>query len=161
MIQAELKELERTSEELSGLIDVLRTKVRHEKDEEKKERVAKQKSGVSPIRANSLSWPLRGTVIEKFGRHKQAEIGTPYISNGIVVKATGPREVKSVANGTVLYAGQFMRYGQMILLEHTGDWYTVYGRLGRWLVEKGDAVVECQTNCEAGVKPDGKGETYF
>lgn len=161
IIQGELKELERTSEELSGLIDVLRTKVKKEQDQEKQERIAKQKSGLSPIRTNSLPWPLRGAVIEKFGRQKQAEIGTPYISNGIVVRTASLQPVKSVANGTVLYVGQFMRYGQMILLEHPGDWYSVYGRLDRWFVEKGDTVTVGQEIGQTGVTAEGKAETYF
>lgn len=161
MIQSELSELQKTSEELSGLIEVLRTKVRQEREQEKKERQDRHASGQSPLPPRSLPWPVRGPVVEKFGRQKQAEINTTYISNGIVVQPSLSAAVKSVGNGTVLYAGQFMRYGAMVLIEHPGDWYSVYGRLGKWTVEKGQAVTAGQDIGQAGVSAVGKAETYF
>lgn len=161
IIQAELKDLERTSEELSGLIDVLRSKVKQEQEQEKKERRAKQDSGQSPLSSHSLPWPVRGTVVERFGRQKQAEINTTYISNGIVVQPATSAPVKSVGQGTVLYAGQFMRYGYMVLIEHPGDWYSVYGRLAKWIVEKGQAVTAGQEIGQAGMSSTGRPEAYF
>jgi septal ring factor EnvC (AmiA/AmiB activator) len=160
-VQAELKGLEQTSQELASLIDILRSKARQEKEEQKRERAANQKSGRSPIAAKSLAWPMRGTIAEKFGRQREQESGGAYISNGILITARAATMVKAVAAGTVLYAGQFMRYGSMVLVEHPGDWYSVYGHLNQWAVEKGQVVKEGDPIGGTGVRGDGLNETYF
>lgn len=161
IIERELKDLERTAEEMVSLIDVLRSKVKEEAEKEKKERLAKQASGQSPIPARSLPWPLSGKILEAYGRHKHPELGTSYISNGIVIGSDKPADIHAVSSGRILYAGIFMSYGSMVLVEHPGDWYTVYGRLSQWNVEKGQAVNKGDVLGRTSTNTKGQAETYF
>lgn len=160
IIESELAELEKTAQELASLIDNLRSRAVQEEEAEKQDRIAKQMSGESPIPRRSLLWPVQGEVVEKFGRHKHPELGTTYISNGIIINLKQSQPVRAAADGRILYTGKFMSYGQMALMEHPGDWYTVYGRLSKFFVEKGQELKAGDVLGESGLKPGGA-ETYF
>jgi murein DD-endopeptidase MepM/ murein hydrolase activator NlpD len=43
-------------------------------------------------------------VIEKFGRHKHPELGTTYISNGIIINLKQSQPVHAAADGQALVA---------------------------------------------------------
>jgi murein DD-endopeptidase MepM/ murein hydrolase activator NlpD len=161
ILQQELKELQQTAEELASLIEVLRTKDKQELAKEKQARLEKQLSGHSPILPHSLPWPIQGKVLTKYGRQQNAQLGAPFFSNGIVIGLDASSPVMAVADGKVLYAGQFMSYGAMTVLEHPGDWYTVYGYLSGWDVEKGQEIKKGQKIGTSRIKTKGGAETYF
>jgi septal ring factor EnvC (AmiA/AmiB activator) len=139
-LEAESRELQKTSRELANLIDTLRTRAKQEKEEERRARVQKQASNASPISVHSLPWPVTGKIITTYGRHTDPQFGTPFVSNGIVIKSGEQKPVTAVAGGQVLYVGEFMSYGSMVVIEHPGDWYTVYGHLSKWNTEKGQTI---------------------
>lgn len=160
ILESEMRELRQTAEELASLIDVLRTKEKEEAQAEKDARRAKQVSGQSPIVRHSLPWPVTGKVVMKFGRQQNAS-GATFVSNGIVIAPSETEPVLAVGDGKVLYAGEFMSYGNMAVIEHPGDWYTVYGRLLKWEVEKGQALKKGDRVGMSRPKPGGGTEAYF
>ena len=160
-LDSELKELQKNAAELASLIEGLRSKAREDQEKERQARLQKQNSGQSPISPKSLPWPVRGSVLTTFGRHVNATTGAAILSNGIVIATGNSQDVKAVAAGRVIYAGEFMSYGSMVVIEHSGDWYTVYGQLGGWDVEKGQ---ELQAGDKVGSlrrQPNGTGQAYF
>jgi len=161
ILEAELKELQQTAEELASLIDMLRSKAKEEREGERRARLEEQASGHSPILPNSLPWPVSGKVVMRFGRQIQPTLGTPFISNGVIISMESPQPVKAVADGHVLFAGKFLSYGSMTVLEHAGDWYTVYGRLSKWDVEKGQDVKKGDTIGMSRAAEKGGAEMYF
>ena len=48
--------------------------------------------------------------------------------------------MRAGAPGHVRFAGWFSGYGQIVILEHDGDYYTVYGHLSKIGVEPGERV---------------------
>ncbi len=160
IVASELRDLQQTAQELASLIDVLRTKAVKDEEAQRQARLSRQQSGESPISSHSLPWPVKGVVVEKFGRQTNKELGTPYISNGITIHSQQSQTVQAVADGNVLYAGQFMSYGSIVLVEHSGDWYTVYGKLFSWSVEKGQAIKAGDGVGKMNGIPGGA-ETYF
>ena len=66
-----------------------------------------------------------------------------------------------MADGKVLYAGEFMSYGAMTVLEHAGDWFSVYGQLDGWSVEKGQMVTSGETVGTSRPRSSGGAEVYF
>ncbi|MFN0117241.1 MAG: murein hydrolase activator EnvC family protein [Elusimicrobiota bacterium] len=160
-LEKELKELRETEEQLASLIDNLRSQAKEEQEAERKARQQKQMAGVSPIARQSLPWPVKGKVETKFGRQQLPGLGTTYVSNGIVIQVTQSSPVHIVADGKVLYSGEFMSYGSMVVIEHSGDWYTVYGRLNRWVVEKGQVVKKGETAGWTRNRSGGGQEAYF
>jgi septal ring factor EnvC (AmiA/AmiB activator) len=101
-----------------------------------------------------------GKIQTKFGRQDNPKTGTTYISNGILIVSDDDL-VRAVADGKVLYAGQFMSYGSMTVMEHLGDWYSVYGHLAKWDVEKGQELKKGDPIGQARLSTNGKKETYF
>ncbi len=161
ILETEMKELQQTAEQLASLIDVLRTKAQEEKETEKELRRQKQMTGQSPIRPRSLPWPVQGKVVTRFGRQQHPTLGTTFVSNGIVIASAGPQTMTAVGDGKVLYAGEFMSYGNMVVVEHPGDWYTVYGQLVGWEVEKGAAIKKGDAIGMSRPKASGGTEAYF
>ncbi|MGB0213661.1 murein hydrolase activator EnvC family protein, partial [Algiphilus sp.] len=66
---------------------------------------------------------------------------------GIWIAAESGTPARAVANGRVAWAGWMHRYGLVVILEHAGGYYSLYGhaerslrRVGEW-VEAGATVV--------------------
>lgn len=161
VIQAEFQELKKTAEELAALIDLLRSKAKKEKELEEKARLEKLTSGQSPIFAHSLVWPAHGKIRTQFGRQKHPDLGTPYHSNGLLLNLNEYQPVIAVSDGNVLFSGEFMSYGLMVVVEHPGDWDTVYGNLSRIAVERGQEVKKGDVMGWTGITEKGVHETYF
>jgi septal ring factor EnvC (AmiA/AmiB activator) len=161
IIDGELKELQRTAEQLTSLIDTLRSQAKEEKENERAARQQKQRTGQSPIAAHSLPWPFHGKLVTHFGRQQNPTLGTVFISNGIAVSNDEAQPVLAVADGKVLYAGQFMSYGSMIVVEHPGDWYSVYGYLMNWTCQKGQNIKQGDKVGTMRPKVGGGYEGYF
>ncbi|MCK5769806.1 peptidoglycan DD-metalloendopeptidase family protein, partial [Algiphilus sp.] len=94
-------------------------------------------------RRGALPWPLRGPVLAAFGQERAS--GLPW--KGIWIAAESGTPARAVANGRVAWAGWMHRYGLVVILEHAGGYYSLYGhaerslrRVGEW-VEAGATVV--------------------
>lgn len=88
----------------------------------------------------SFDWPLRGAIIEDFGRHRSERFATYTTSNGIRIAAAANSEVRAVHGGTVLYSQWFKGYGNLIILDHGDRVFTLYGNTRLGLVRIGDRV---------------------
>ena len=87
-------------------------------------------------RKTKFAWPVRGTVISKFG-----SIGKGRNNDGINIKAPLGTAVKAADSGTVAYAGNELKgFGNLILIKHTDGWITAYAHNDRILVKKGQKV---------------------
>ncbi|MBV9079868.1 MAG: peptidoglycan DD-metalloendopeptidase family protein [Elusimicrobia bacterium] len=162
-VDGELRDLQQSAEQLASLIEGLRSRAKKEAEDERRQRLEKQLAGKAPILLHSLPWPLKGTVTTKFGRQQTGTAGgATIISNGIVIKTPEDRSVTAVADGKVLYAGDFMGYGPMAVVEHAGDWYSVYAHLAGWNVEKGQNVKRGETIGQPRTRTGGgANEAYF
>jgi murein DD-endopeptidase MepM/ murein hydrolase activator NlpD len=86
--------------------------------------------------APRLTWPTSGAVTAKFGAPVK---GLP--NNGIDLAAFAGMTVHAAAAGKVVFAGKEPeRFGQLIVIEHTGGWVTAYAYLGKVLVKEGQSV---------------------
>lgn len=109
---------------------------------------------------HSLPWPARGRLTQSYGRQKAPQLDTWVIHSGIRIQTAARAEVRPVKPGRVIFSGEFRSYGQVIIVDHGGAFYTIYGLLGRRLREKGDAVTPSKALGTAGDAPDG-GTLYF
>jgi lipoprotein NlpD len=65
-------------------------------------------------------WPVPGKILRSFA----------FEERGIDLHTSQGEAVRSAASGKVSYAGTPARaYGAMVILDHEGDWYTVYSNL--------------------------------
>jgi murein hydrolase activator len=89
-----------------------------------------------------LRWPVEGRVLDRFGRKRHEKYEAVTVRNGISLGAEAGEAVRAVYRGRVRYAGRFHGYGRIVLLEHPGGYYTLYGHLGGAEVHEGQEVIE-------------------
>jgi len=127
----ETEELKSTAVELQQLIN---------RFEQQKEFLAKTRTVELSKLKGKLAWPVRGKVIEYYGKHRDSKLGSIINSYGIRISAEQGDVVRSVASGEVLFADVFRSYGQMVIVTHAGSYYSVYSGLGNTKVNIGDHI---------------------
>jgi septal ring factor EnvC (AmiA/AmiB activator) len=85
----------------------------------------------------SLALPIRGTVAQSFGfiRHPIHRTVVPH--KGIQIRPQGAELVKSVFEGTVVYADELEGYGKTVIIDHGDHYYSVYAHLEELQIQEG------------------------
>ncbi|MCE2391596.1 MAG: peptidoglycan DD-metalloendopeptidase family protein [Proteobacteria bacterium] len=90
--------------------------------------------------AVGAGWPVQGSIRLSFGRQLDPEFGTETVRNGVEIAANPGDSVRSIGDGSVLFAGWFRGYGQMVIIDHGGGTVAVLGFLEELVVEEGEKV---------------------
>jgi septal ring factor EnvC (AmiA/AmiB activator) len=109
---------------------------------------------------NSLPWPVDGVVARPFGRQRNAELNTWVIRQGVTFATKPGAVVSAVGAGQVIYAGLFRSYGKVVIVDHGGGFFSIYGELGDIQKSKGSPVQVGETVGTAG-GAEGKGVVYL
>ena len=133
--EKEIKKLNASAKELENFINNL---IKKSKAKSK----TKSIRSVSIKRKTNLPWPVNGTVTVHFGKNKHPELDTNMISNGIKIKTKNNAVISSVDEGTVIFKGEFRSYGKMLIIDHKGSFYSVYGQLDKILVNENQVVAK-------------------
>jgi len=91
-----------------------------------------------------LPWPTDGRIIAAFGAQVHPRFGTRTFRNGVDIEAAEGRDVAAVYAGNVVYTGWFKGYGNLIILDHDNEYYTLYAHVAEMLVKEGDEVRQGQ-----------------
>lgn len=91
-----------------------------------------------------LPWPTEGRIITAFGAQVHPRFGTRTFRNGVDIEANEGREVGAVYGGHVIYTGWFKGYGNLIILDHDNEYYTLYAHMAEIGVKEGDDVRQGQ-----------------
>lgn len=106
-----------------------------------------------------LDWPATGRIAGRFGQPSRP--GSSTLRNGIEIAAAEGTPVQAVHTGTVSYADAFSGFGNLVILDHGGNNYTLYGYLGSISAQRGE-VVEAGTELgRVGSAPAGPPALYF
>ncbi|MBI3401386.1 MAG: peptidoglycan DD-metalloendopeptidase family protein [Acidobacteria bacterium] len=110
---------------------------------------------VLPLRPfrGDLEWPVAGRVQRHFNKRSE--------SNGMEIAAADGALAHAVHGGVVAFAGAFSGYGNLVILEHGKQTYSLYGDLLDMNVKKGDRVERGQVVGTAGPTPSGTTGLYF
>jgi septal ring factor EnvC (AmiA/AmiB activator) len=84
----------------------------------------------------TLVAPVKGEVVQRFGKVRLASFRDVLFSKGIEFSAKDNDEVHAVLGGTVAYAGNLPGYDTVVIVDHGARSYSLYGRLGSALVKK-------------------------
>lgn len=131
--EKEIKKLNASAKDLENFINNLIKKSKSK---------SKTKKTASIKRKSNLPWPVNGTVTVYFGKNKHPELNTNLISNGIKIKTKNNAIISSVDEGTVIFKGEFRSYGKMLIIDHKGFFYSVYGQLDKILVNENQVVTK-------------------
>ena len=92
----------------------------------------------------SLPWPTEGRVVGEFGEQVHPRFGTRTFKRGIDIEAGDGSGIVAVYAGHVVYTGWFKGYGNLIILDHGNDYYTLYAHAAEIRVQEGDDVRQGQ-----------------
>jgi septal ring factor EnvC (AmiA/AmiB activator) len=92
-----------------------------------------------------LPRPVDGRIISSYGKKRHPRFKTITFNNGIVIKAAFGAEVRSVYNGRVVYVGWLKGYGQVLIMDNGGGYYTLFAYLSDILKNKGAQVRKGET----------------
>ncbi|MBI5642504.1 MAG: peptidoglycan DD-metalloendopeptidase family protein [Deltaproteobacteria bacterium] len=126
-----IKELEQAAEELSSLIDRLSAS-----DEPPP---ADYGAGFASMKGR-LRMPVSGNIVSVYGKVKHPRFQTVTFNNGIMIEAPVGTPVRNTYEGKIIYAGWLKGYGQMMIIDHKGGYYTLFAHLSKFIKEKGDTV---------------------
>jgi len=87
-----------------------------------------------------LIQPVNGKIISLYGPYKNPKYNITNFRSGIDIEADNGEPVRSVFKGKVLYSSWFKTYGNMIIIDHGKNYYTVYAHLEEAFKVKGDRV---------------------
>jgi septal ring factor EnvC (AmiA/AmiB activator) len=101
-------------------------------------------TGFGALRGRLL-WPADGRVVGGYGAQVHPRFGTKTFRNGIDIDVAEGTSIVAVAGGQVLYTGWFRGYGNLIIVDHGGEYYTLYAHAANIRVAEGDDVKQGQT----------------
>jgi septal ring factor EnvC (AmiA/AmiB activator) len=113
-------------------------------------------------RKGKLAWPIAGKVITRFGLERHRQFNTIIMNNGIEIAPSDKKAaIKALHAGKVVYADDFQGYGNLIIIDHGMNYYTLYGHCAEFLVAKGDFVREEQPIASVGDSGSLKGQCLY
>jgi septal ring factor EnvC (AmiA/AmiB activator) len=143
-----LTELRQREQALGRLMDVLSSRERL--------------TGKEDIRRyrGALPWPVDGPVVTTFGRHYLPKYSTYTVCNGLRFAAASGAPVTAVFPGIVAYAQHFKGYGNMVVIDHGNDVYSLAAGLASIHVRV-DQSVSMGTRVGLASPPADEGNVYF
>ena len=96
---------------------------------------ADSSSGFAKLRGK-LKLPVRGTITAKYGSKREGGPG----SKGLFIRTAEGAEIKSIANGKVVFADWLRGFGNLIIVDHGSQYMTIYGNNQSLFKQVGDAV---------------------
>jgi len=93
-----------------------------------------------------FAWPVaNGTVSSPFGMRNGV------MHSGIDIAAAQGTPILAADSGTVVLAGRLRGYGDVVIIQHSGGYVTVYGHNQRNLASTGESVARGQEIAEMGM----------
>jgi septal ring factor EnvC (AmiA/AmiB activator) len=97
-----------------------------------------------------LKMPVKGKIISLFGKFKNTQFNTLNFRSGIEIQTERGEPIQAVYGGKILYADWFKGYGNMIIIDHGDNYYTVYGHIEEAFKTAGDLVEAGEVMATAG-----------
>ena len=86
--------------------------------------------------SSKFSWPVQGKVLSHYGAKSDG-----LFNDGINIAAARGTAVKAAENGVIAYAGNEVKgMGNLIIIQHSGGWMTVYAHMDSMSVRRGAKV---------------------
>jgi murein hydrolase activator len=108
----------------------------------------------------ALDWPAQGRLAVRFGQ-LSGRAGDTTTRNGIEIAAAEGTPVHAIHPGTISYASPFTAFGNLVIVDHGRNAYSLYGYLASMGVATGAFVVGGTELGRVGSAPTGPPALYF
>jgi septal ring factor EnvC (AmiA/AmiB activator) len=112
---------------------------------------------IGPFRG-ALPWPTAGVVRRRDAALATADSGA---RAGIAIEAPEGSPVHAIHDGVVAYAGSFEGLGNLVILDHGAQTFSLYGHLMDMAVGRGVHLAPDETLGRTGSPPTGPPALYF
>lgn len=104
-----------------------------------------------------------GTVEVPFGDavHPRFKTVTPHPGWTMSFKSRGPRNVRSIAFGRVVWTGRMRGFGNTVVVDHASGWYSVYGGLTTLKVDENAVVRQGNVIAQVEAPPGDSSVTMY
>ncbi len=154
--RAAVEELEKASRELQSLIDRLQREIAGKK----KHFIPEDAKRFEALKGKLL-FPLSGKIISSYGNHTDPQLNTVIFQKGIEISAKQGQEVRAIYEGTVLYADWFKGYGNIIIIDHGGSYYSLSAHVSKFFKSVGERVEAGEVIALAGDTGSLKGNCLY
>ena len=108
-----------------------------------------------------MSLPVHGQIVETFGKHKHPEFNSYTFSKGLSIAAPSGAEIRSIYDGTVIFADYFKGFGNMVIVDHGGGYFSLYAHASRILKRVGADVAKNDTVATVGDLDSSRGPMLY
>jgi septal ring factor EnvC (AmiA/AmiB activator) len=108
-----------------------------------------------------MSLPVRGEILETYGKHKHPEFNSFTFSKGLSISASTGTEIKAIYEGTVIFADYFKGFGNMMVVDHGGGYFSLYAHASRLAKKVGAEVARHETIGAVGDVDSSKGSLLY
>jgi lipoprotein NlpD len=123
------------------------------------EKPAAPVSQPSPVASEiEWSWPTAGKLL---GNFSESGAGGQEVSKGIDLAGKIGDPVQAVAAGKVIYVGVMAKYGNLVVVLHSGGYSSVYAHNSQIIVKEGQMVTRGQKIAELGNSDTDQPKLHF
>jgi len=108
-----------------------------------------------------MSLPVRGEIVESFGKHKHPEFNSYTFSKGLSISVGIGSEIRAIYEGSVIFADYFKGYGNMVIVDHGGGYFSLYAHASRIHKKVGSEVVRNEVLATVGDIDSTKGPILY
>ncbi|NTV13801.1 MAG: peptidoglycan DD-metalloendopeptidase family protein [Desulfobulbaceae bacterium] len=145
LYQQALAEMEGAAANLNQTLNILREKLAASQSNPQPKQPSggpKSSGAASSFAAlkGRLPPPVRGTVTTNFGKNNQGKFGITTSTAGIDIKTLAGTEVTAIHKGKVIYVGQLRGYGNLLIIDHGQQYYSLMARATEFYKKVGEQV---------------------
>lgn len=108
-----------------------------------------------------MSFPVRGEILESYGKHKHPEFNSYTFSKGLSISAGSGADIKAIYEGSVIFADYFKGFGNMIIVDHGGGYFSLYAHASRLVKKVGANVSRNESIASVGDVDSTKGPILY
>ncbi|MCO5143737.1 MAG: peptidoglycan DD-metalloendopeptidase family protein [Oligoflexia bacterium] len=106
-------------------------------------RIANADKGLSFFkRKGGLRYPIQGKIVNQFGKKYDEKTNLYTFHKGIDFSAQPNSRVYAVGSGKVVFSGKIGGYGNLVIIDHGEQYFSLVGQLDEIYKKEGDSVYE-------------------
>jgi len=108
-----------------------------------------------------MSLPVAGRIIETYGKHKHPEFNSYTFSKGMSIAAGAGSDIRSIYEGNIIFADYFKGFGNMVIVDHGGGYFSLYAHASKIFKKVGSEVAKNESLATVGDTDSSKGPLLY